>query len=193
MRFLANSLRLMKNLTKPPNREAVSSDVHLKIPVLSARSPHATNDLSSRSSSGSREKTANACRHPVRPRPVIASGVRASDPNPILPWPPLARQSGSVYAKWSPASISGPVQGNLLGISALVVGLGAISLYWLAWVNLVCPALSVILGGIDLWQTRAGTGVPRLPGVAGLALGGVLLPVGLFVINVALSLTSVWD
>lgn len=97
-------------------------------------------------------------------------------------------QSGSVYAKRPPAPVTGPGQGNPLGVAALAAGVCGTALYWLPWVNLVCPVVSMVLGGIALGRAGKGTGASRLPGVAGLVLGGALFLLGLFVIDVALGL-----
>lgn len=78
-------------------------------------------------------------------------------------------------------------------MAAMVVGICGISLYWLPWVNLICPAGSVLFGAIALHLAGKQKGTGRLPAIAGLILGGVLFLVGIFVIEVALSLAAVLD
>lgn len=77
-----------------------------------------------------------------------------------------------------------------MGVAALVVGICGVPLYWIPFVNLICPALSVIFGAIGL-QRATKTAAGRLPTITGLVLGGILFLIGLFVIDVVLSLAAV--
>lgn len=78
-------------------------------------------------------------------------------------------------------------------MAAMIVGICGIALYWLPWVNLICPAGSVLFGAIALHLAGKQKATGRLPAIAGLILGGVLFLVGIFVIEVALSLAAVLD
>jgi hypothetical protein len=98
---------------------------------------------------------------------------------------------GTTYRKGSPSLTDSRSQGHSLGITASIVGLCGVALYWLPWVNLVCPAGLVILGTVGLQKASKGTVASRLPEVAALLLGCLLFLLGLFVIEVALSLSGV--
>jgi hypothetical protein len=76
-------------------------------------------------------------------------------------------------------------------MAAMVMGICGIALYWLPWVNLICPAGSIIVGAIGALRASNGTATSKLPAVSGLVLGGVLFLIGLFVIEVALDLSRV--
>lgn len=104
---------------------------------------------------------------------------------------PSTREPGTTYVKGTPSVVGDRPEGNPLGVAAMVVGLCGIALYWLPWVNLICPAGSIIIGSLSLHQASKGTTTSNLPAVAGLLLGCLLFPIGLFVIEVALSLTAV--
>lgn len=104
---------------------------------------------------------------------------------------PFAGQQGTVYLKRSPVQKAERPQGNSLGIGAAVVGICGIAVYWLPWVNLICPAGLMILGAVGLQNARKGTVPSKLAAATALVLGGALFLLGLFVIEVALSLAAV--
>lgn len=173
----------MTSLKNWGRRRTASNDAFPKVPALP---PFAVDDGSS---TGSLQHAADNTQH----RSQTGLVVRAPTYRRAL-LSPLGPGSGSVYAKKFPTVFAGrPCPGDRMGAAALVVGICGIALYWLPWVNLVCPALSIVLGGIGLWRAGKGTRVSRLPAVAGLILNGVLLLIGLFVIDVALSLATVLD
>jgi hypothetical protein len=97
----------------------------------------------------------------------------------------------STILKASPPQLVDRCQGKSLGLASMVVGISGIAPYWLPWVNLICPAASIVLGAMGLQKSRQGTVTPKLPAVTGLLLGGLLLFIGLFVIEVAGGLAAV--
>lgn len=110
-----------------------------------------------------------------------------------VPPAPLAGHRGTRYLKKSSSPMADAPQGNSLGMAAMIVGTCGIALYWLPWVNLICPAGSVIFGTIALQRASKQKATGKLPAITGLILGGVLFLIGLFVIEVALSLTAILD
>lgn len=82
-------------------------------------------------------------------------------------------------------------KGDRLGIAAMAVGICGIALFWLLWVNLTVALLSVIFGSIGLREAGSGNAMSKIRAVTGLVLGWVLVLIGLFVIDVALSLAPV--
>lgn len=104
---------------------------------------------------------------------------------------PLAREPGTTYVKGTPSVVGDRPEGNPLGVAAMIVGLCGIALYWLPWVNLICPAGSIIIGSLSLHKASKGSTTSSLPAVAGLLLGCLLFLIGLFVIEIALSLAAV--
>ena len=106
---------------------------------------------------------------------------------------PLAGQPGTIYLKTSPTHMAEQPQAISLGVGAAAVAICGIALYWLPWVNLICPAGLVILGTVGLKKASKGTVTSKLSAVTALILGGVLFLLGLFVIQVAFSLAGVVD
>lgn len=122
--------------------------------------------------------------------PPAASAKLGSHGDAFLHQTPLDGQSGSTYVNGLWTARSPAPEGKLLGSAAFVVGICGIPLFWVPFVNLICPILAMILGTVGL--LRAGrTGARQLSAAAGLFLGGILFPVGLFVIDVVLSLAPV--
>lgn len=103
----------------------------------------------------------------------------------------LEEQQGTVYLKRSPVQKAGRSQGSSLGVGAAAVAICGIALYWLPWVNLICPAGLMILGAVGLQNTCEGAVPSKLSAATALVLGGALFLLGLFVIEVALSLAAV--
>ena len=121
-----------------------------------------------------------------RRRPQEAAGVQEQAPR-------VRPSTSTVYVKESPSPMADAPQGNSLGMAAMIVATCGIVLYWLPWVNLICPAGAVIFGTIALQLAGKQKATGKLPAITGLILGGVLFLIGLFVIEVALSLTAVLD
>lgn len=75
----------------------------------------------------------------------------------------------------------------------MAVAVCGIALFWLPGVNLMLALASVIFGSIALQRAGNGTATGKFAAVTGLVLGLVLFLIGLFVIDVALSLAPVLD
>ena len=73
----------------------------------------------------------------------------------------------------------------------MVVGILGIGLYWLPGVNLICPVLAVVLGGIGAQRSGKGSGASKLSAIMGMVLGALLFLIAVFVIDVVTSLGSV--
>lgn len=100
---------------------------------------------------------------------------------------PPTGQPGSSYLKMTP--VETPAQANVdpLGTASLLAGICGIALFWLPWVNLLFPVMSITLGTVSLRRTGRGA----YTAVAGVVLGSVLFLIGVFVIDVAASLSGV--
>lgn len=170
-----------EEVASPPD---TSSDAFPTVPT-EPRPPFA---IDAGSSPGSLQQAADKAQHRSQTRLVVRAPTYRHAPRS-----PLGPDSGPIYPKKFPTVLAGSTQGDRMGAAALIVGICGIALYWLPWVNLMCPALSTVLGGLSLWRVGKGTGASRLPAVAGLILSGVLFLIGLFVIDVALSLATVLD
>lgn len=84
------------------------------------------------------------------------------------------------------------VQVDPVGTLSILAGICGIALFWLPWLNLLFPVLSMALGVVSLRKTGKRSALTgNLPAVAGVALGSVLFLLGLFVIDVAASLAEV--
>lgn len=100
-------------------------------------------------------------------------------------------RSGSVYFTQIQAVGTSPSPRRHENTASLVLAICGIAVFWLPWVNLICPALAIILGAADL--VRAGTRKREgwFCAAASLVLGVALFLIGLLVIDIALSLTPV--
>lgn len=104
---------------------------------------------------------------------------------------PLEGQSGSTYLNARAPAIATRPPGTPYGALAMVVGILGIGLYWLPGVNLICPALAVILGAIGAQRAGKGSGASKLSAIMGMVLGALLFLIAVFVIDVVTSLGSV--
>ena len=124
------------------------------------------------------------------PVPGNAARVADTEPRSLLADQTPKSQPGSTCVNRSSAAKADHAGANRVGVAALVIGICGVPLFWVPFVNLLCPVLSLILGAIGI-QRAGRTGTGRLPAVAGLVLAGALFLIGLFVIDVFLSLASV--
>lgn len=78
-----------------------------------------------------------------------------------------------------------------VGTLAMLAGICGIAVFWLPWLNLLFPMTALTLGAVSLRKTGRNAFLGNLPAIGGVILGGVLLLLGLFVIDVAGSLSEV--
>lgn len=122
--------------------------------------------------------------------PLRQAGAARPQQDPSALQTQAEGETGSTHVDTSPTARANQPERNPLCDVSMVVAICGVPLFWIPFVNLVCPVLSMLLAAIGL--RRAGkTGRGWLPAIAGLALGGILFLVGLFVIDVLLSLASV--
>ncbi|WP_247043997.1 hypothetical protein [Arthrobacter rhizosphaerae] len=77
-----------------------------------------------------------------------------------------------------------------IGTLSILAGICGIAVFWLPWLNLLFPLISITLGAVSL-RGAGKDAVGNLSAVGGVVLGSVLLLLGLFVIDVAGSLSEV--
>ena len=111
-----------------------------------------------------------------------------SAPSPFTKTLP-SEQSG--WSKSSYAPIPDQVPVDPVGTLSMLAAICGIALFWLPWLNLVFPMISISLGTVSLRRAGKDAFTWNLPAIGGLVLGSVLFLLGLFVIEVAGSLSEV--
>lgn len=72
----------------------------------------------------------------------------------------------------------------------MVLGIVGVTVFWLPWVNFVCPTLALIFGWVGLNRVKNGTASNKGSAVTGLVLGGIVWALSLIVVIIAVSLVA---
>lgn len=96
----------------------------------------------------------------------------------------------NVYVNAAPVGSNGMPYSNGLGTAAMVLGIVGVTVFWLPWVNFVCPTLALIFGWVGLNRVKKGTASNKGSAVTGLVLGGIVWALSLIVVIIAISFVA---
>ena len=100
-----------------------------------------------------------------------------------------SEQSGWSARSYAQIQDQAPV--DPVGTLSMLAAICGIALFWLPWLNLVFPLIAISLGTVSLRRAGKDAFTWNLPTIGGVVPGTVLFLLGLFVIDVAGSLSEV--